>query len=130
MDELVQFLRARYDEEAALASEATQETTGRWTTRETGNGDTFVEDDDGAQILPTVRTLGVPQYQHIARHDPARVLRGIEAKRAIVVEHDTESWAIGDRLHDCQWTKWPCRTLRLLAAEYADHPDYQEAWRP
>ncbi|HET6917295.1 MAG TPA: DUF6221 family protein [Acidimicrobiales bacterium] len=25
---------------------------------------------------------------------------------------------------------WPCTTLRALALPYADHPDYQEAWRP
>ncbi len=24
----------------------------------------------------------------------------------------------------------PCPTLRLLALPYADHPDYDEAWRP
>jgi hypothetical protein len=25
---------------------------------------------------------------------------------------------------------WPCYTLRLLASEWADHPDYRHAWRP
>lgn len=25
---------------------------------------------------------------------------------------------------------WPCLTFRILAAPYADHPDYDEAWRP
>ncbi|MFD3917325.1 DUF6221 family protein [Streptomyces sp. NPDC058603] len=131
MDDLVAFLRARYDEDAALATEAEQEATGRWMARETDwNDDTFVEDSDGSQILPTVRTRGVTQYQHIARHDPARVLAEVEAKRQITDEHVTRDWKLGDRLHDCQWTKWPCRTLRLLALPYADHDDYREEWRP
>ncbi|WP_454320781.1 DUF6221 family protein [Streptomyces phaeoluteigriseus] len=44
-----------------------------------------------------------------ALHDPARVLREIEAKRRIPARH----------AHD----PWPCHNLRDLASPYADHPD-------
>jgi hypothetical protein len=26
--------------------------------------------------------------------------------------------------------EYPCRTLRALAAVYADHPDYRDEWKP
>lgn len=76
--------------------------------------------------------------------DEARVLREVEAKRAIMAEHYPETdyadpqtpihcaeYAIamaesmGPRGRDA----WPCTTLRHLAAIYADHLDYDEAWR-
>ena len=66
---------------------------------------------------------------------PARVLAEVEAKRRIVEEHsDTK-----EDVHECQgyiddrrsvaiWEH--CPTLRLLALPYADHPDYDEEWKP
>lgn len=94
---------------------------------------------------------------HIARHDPARVLAECAAKRAIVSEHRqvmfTEASLLGiDNLPACKkchtiapapdgwpadedWTQerindsYPCRTLRLLAQPYADHSDFDPAWR-
>jgi hypothetical protein len=50
---------------------------------------------------------------HIARHDPARVLADVKAKRAI----------IGDEWSDPGWD-----VLCALASAYADHPDYREEW--
>ncbi len=67
---------------------------------------------------------------HIARHDPARVLAECEAKRRIVdlaeaVQDDMERLAPGfasvvvlDKF------------ARILALPYADHPDYREEWKP
>jgi len=64
---------------------------------------------------------------------PARVLAECEAKRRIVESHRwDEEWENGVRFaSDCEdcWQSPPCRTLRALAAVYADHPDYDEAWR-
>ncbi len=54
---------------------------------------------------------------HIARHGPARVLAECEAKRVAV------DWY----LNDDDTVMGP--TVRALAAVYADHPDFQEAWR-
>ena len=56
---------------------------------------------------------------HIARHDPARVLRECEAKRALVE-------------HVCrvEWGGYAVRDVILedIAAVYSDHPDYDPAW--
>jgi len=68
--------------------------------------------------------------------DPARVLAECEAKRRIVERHGGTNWgaAPGDpypmMCDECQDALWPCPTLRPLALPYADHPDYDESWRP
>ena len=95
---------------------------------------------------------------HIARHDPVRVLAEVDAKRRILDEHpevttystdfagteriEVPEWACGRcadptdgrsgiDIGNGRWhEEFPCRTLRLLALAYADHPDYQQEWRP
>jgi len=62
-------------------------------------------------------TVEPADAQHIARHDPARVLAECAAKRAII--ELSVNWDGFTRNVD---------VLRALAAVYADHPDYQEAW--
>lgn len=70
------------------------------------------------------------QAEHIARHDPARVLAECEAKRRIVEWHRClDDWEPRGACNDCADT-FPCRTLRALATIHADHPDYDESWRP
>lgn len=93
--------------------------------------------------------------RHIARHDPARVLREVEAKRALLARHAREErWAgsVGspsgrfllsvncstcrdgscDDDYDatCGYSDDPCIEVRLLGAVYRDHPDYDPAWAP
>ena len=90
-------------------------------------------------------TDGTAVAEHIARHDPARVLAECEAKRRIVELHwgrrtwvEAESPVPGAYVCDfCSaddappdWTLYPCDHLRLLALPYADHDSYQESWRP
>ncbi len=79
---------------------------------------------------------------HIARHDPARVLREVAAKRRIMELHQEGlsndfpmgvEPAEGDILCmtcDDRALKqyYPCPTLRLLALPYADHADYRADW--
>jgi hypothetical protein len=75
--------------------------------------------------------------RHIARWDPSRVLREVEAKRKIIKLHplttytDEEpgySQVLND--HVCPGDQTPCETLRLLALPYSDRPGFQENWRP
>jgi len=76
----------------------------------------------------------------IRRHDPGRVLREVDAKRKILAEHhDEESWpghcavCLSDRAGFAEtWNpdESPCQTLRLLAAVYRDHEDYDPAFKP
>jgi hypothetical protein len=104
---LVEFLRARLDEDEAAAK--------AWLPF--GNPDTA-------------------QREHIARHDPARVFREVEAQRQFL------DFAVRTRdLAERQPTEGQARELRAKwaayltalkfgALRYADHPDYREEWRP
>lgn len=66
--------------------------------------------------------------QHIARWDPARVLAECEAKRRIVSYADTMRQL--DRSRDEMRTGDARVMLRALSLSYADHPDYDQSWRP
>nr|WP_196790273.1 DUF6221 family protein [Streptomyces caniscabiei] len=97
-----------------------------------------VEADDSAQ--------GRADADHIARHHPDRVLREVEGRRQLLALHEPTMNVGTDSDPDdpatyvmccgtCQIEvvkpgDWPCEHLRLLALPYADHPDYDEAWRP
>ncbi|WP_432589953.1 DUF6221 family protein [Streptomyces sp. HD1123-B1] len=131
MDELARWLGEQLDEDERIARAAGgkyESGQGWWEDGRFGSDGT-VGDERGSVVV--YRTgVGRQHSAHIARHDPARVLREIDAKRRIVAEHDTDGWTTGDRVRDCQWTGRPCQTLRLLALPYADRPGYREEWRP
>lgn len=147
---IVEFLEARIAEDEATAREAAgfEDTARRWEVGQDGNA---IEPD----VAPTVWAYAA---QHIARHDPARVLAECEAKRRIVDLH--QNWPVLVEaepqmriLHDdpldmavsmSQQFAWlteqeyrsrfgdePPTTpmLRALASVYADHPDFDLAWR-
>lgn len=141
MPDIIEFLRARYDEDEQIALDAYG---ARWEVGPTFgalNNRVYVrEEGDPIDSVGTCVIAGqvanVPQFrdnaQHIARWDPARVLAEVEAKRQ-VIDH-AELWAA--TLHETPegWTEaattayrmamaW---TLNLLAATYADHPDYAQ----
>lgn len=121
-DELVQFLRDRLNEDEQTARACA------------GNGEWAAKDIAiyGADLSPEVRA-------HMARHDPARALAEVAAKREILSLHrrmtKRSTGSGGGTLEDCSLcnhfpAQYPCLTLRLLALPYASHSDYSEAWRP
>lgn len=77
-----------------------------------------------------------------------RILADVAAKRAVLTAHEPRTQTTTHLQNDpgeyirtwyacptCNPTQHPhieegCETLRLLAAVYATHPDYQEQWRP
>jgi hypothetical protein len=72
---------------------------------------------------------------HMARWDPPRVLAEVQAKRAILDLHRPEEFHDTPGGFFCRHDQgtagiWPCQTVRLLCLPYADHPDYQQEWRP
>ena len=85
----------------------------------------------GAPVQATRPTAFAHTVEHIARHDPARVLADCEAKRRIVEELALPYIAERRRLMNGQpsWEDEHPDLLRLLALPYADHPDYREEWR-
>ncbi|MDX2566070.1 DUF6221 family protein [Streptomyces scabiei] len=72
----------------------------------------------------------LPQFEHAARHDPARVLREVEAKRSIIEQH--ERYAAERRRMMGGWDPQSDDSpiLAALAAVYADRPGYREEWKP
>ena len=80
-----------------------------------------VYDEEGQ---PIAREVGCADAVHISRHDPARVLAECKAKRRIV--------EMADLAHErrLETDSALFLVLRYLALPYADHPDYDPAWRP
>ncbi|WP_217178488.1 DUF6221 family protein [Streptomyces sp. AC495_CC817] len=125
--ELVVFLHARLDEDGDSARRYGQvDGCGEWVARG-GRVDVGLVGFDG---LPPALA------QHVALHDPVRVLREVEAKRRVLERHAL-SPAEGDPERpwddhdDCQYDGelWPCDDLLDLASVYLDHPDFPERYR-
>jgi len=130
MDDLIAFLRARLDEDEQTARATADEYGPAWTA---DNQMESVRSSTGADVVDEPYT---PRH-HIARHDPARVLAEVDAKRRILDVYEevmtkfTESWSPMvpyDRLAGTVSSLR--RTLEFLALPYADHPDYRDEWRP
>ncbi len=108
--DLVTFLRARLDEDETVSRAAL--------------GPTVLIADDKLRPAPD-------QATHVRRHDPARVLREVEAKRRIVDRYADvqDGWVAMDECPDCLFpgARW---LLQTLALSYSDHPDYRPEWAP
>lgn len=143
--DLVQWLTAQLDADERIARAATP---GPWEwTPETDvwdqNGPTLIREGTDAPDAKLVEVaagwghdawgmhVGDADQEHIAEWDPARVLREIDAKRAIVDDlAEFIRWGARKGL-DYQDGVDACeRTLKRLALPYADRRGYQEAWRP
>jgi hypothetical protein len=140
MDELVRWLGEQLDEDERIARAATD---GPWVAEVSGEtGNCVIPADAQSTREYVARTqlyAAAFDAEHIARHDPARVLREIDAKRRLVELHHAEQVeainADGDErsgywCFECDGEPFPCRTLRLLALPYADRPGYREEWAP
>lgn len=67
---------------------------------------------------------------HIARHDPARILREVAAKRSIIAEHRRFMAEERRRMNGWVPNEWDLPILKALAAAYSDHPDFCREWHP
>lgn len=156
MSDLVEFLNARLDMEAQIAREATP---GPWQNASTARHHVTVSGrseeavfasppDTGAMVVAVTGEArerhNLVNAEHIALHDPARVLSEVEAKRRIIAEHmptpvDPVS-QYTDEPFGCETCHHSseqgvmgfglCATLKLLALPYAGHPEYLETWKP
>lgn len=143
MDELVQWLTAQLAEDERLALKSVEQaivnlngadaaSVANWHVVERPATGTFVATrDQWNRVAEIVPTYGGAHSEHIAEHDPARVLREIDAKRQIVARYEElcaaskEQGLIGDVTEEYQDF-----LLRLLALPYTDRPGYQEGWTP
>lgn len=129
---IMDFLLARIAGDEAVARAATP---GPWETmtEETADGENiyYTVEHGRAQLcdMSSTSMQGRSDAEHIARHDPARVLAECAAKRAIVEQwNDPASFgpfsdAVGVGIAEGIDT-----ALRALAAVYTDHPDYRQEW--
>lgn len=112
MDDLIEFLRARYAEEQAEAEKQPDDDDyplDSWTIRweETGEWNSY-------------------SYVRITR---ARVLREVEAKRRLLCQFEHRGNSVRATVVPSTGGVWD-DLLRMLAAPYADHPDYRQEWAP
>ncbi|WP_026923301.1 DUF6221 family protein [Glycomyces arizonensis] len=151
---ITEFIAARLDEDEQIARNAGMPPTVG------GDRETWVYDRDAFAVRATHGRWNVATRrddpadsreihmtdsygEHIARFDPARVLREVEAKRAIIKRHRPSDDYESQLCTACQWDvdcdaprhdldeeDAPCPDLRHLAAAYADDPDWREEWRP
>ncbi len=79
--------------------------------------------------------------RHMERHDPARVLREVAAKRRVLARHvpstgegPYDPYCLGCGEIDGYWPRSDsvndCPELRDMASVYADRPGYKEEWKP
>jgi hypothetical protein len=86
------------------------------------------EDEAAAKAWLPFGNPDAAAREHIARHDPGRVLREVAAKRAILAVH----WPCANSGHTwcgADHEEWPCRTVGHLAAVYSDHEGYRPEWK-
>lgn len=141
MDDLIAFLRARLAEDERTAR-AVEDRSAPWDGQWMADGNSAVRTLNGHVLFYRhgAAPLKPGLTEHIARHDPARVLREVAAKRELLDEHQDVNDGLCGTCVNSDWgypthggsspQNFPCRTLRLLALPYADHPEYREEWRP
>lgn len=86
----------------------------------------------GDPVDLNTRRGGVVDQDHaafIARHDPDRVLREVAAKRKAIGEAQQAHQFVSPKFRIPIEDGAGGYMLRLIAVSYADHPDYQDAWR-
>ncbi|MFC9944055.1 DUF6221 family protein [Streptomyces pratensis] len=136
---LVAFLQARLDEQetAAVAAGGTSEA---WQALGTGVYSAASLDDDAPPPITAGPEVGgsdedAARAKHIALHDPARVLRQVEATRGLLKHYTAPERSEGP---PDAFNRYAASTQRMavdmavrhLAQAHADHPDYQSEWRP
>lgn len=165
MSELVDWLRAQLDEDERVARAATAgpwrvapeppmfgddetaDVEADWTETKYLNPDppysgtlhewrpNVIGDREGFGAASSVNAA------HIARHDPARVLRDVAAKRAIVddlrryegaIRQESATARPGDPIPANLYAARDAllAAVQHLASAYDDRPGYDESWRP
>lgn len=132
MNDLMAWLTAQLDEDEQIAR-AVEDRSAPWDGQWMADGNSAVRTVNGHVLFyrhgPDPLKPGLAD--HVAAHDPARVLREIDAKRRIVALHARPHHQCVTENGPTQWhAADPCATLRLIALPYTDRPGYQDGWRP
>lgn len=134
VDDVLAFVRARLDEDETDARDAASRSAD-WERAETpparwGVPDPPAEILSGGKLFMTfAEDKGAPlAVAHVLRHDPARVLRGVEAKRRIVAEYEAAHTPDDDLGFEHGWKRGLGMSVEALAAEWSTHTDYRQEW--
>ena len=143
---MVAFLEARLDEEETAARAC--QSPAPWKAATHPADSWIVTDATGQPVIYDEGTPSLEEAAHIARHDPARVLRGVEADRALLSaleqarkfsdhmfsspspEGAAPGEVPGERVRAATQVLTLERVVMIRAARFSDHPDYDEAWKP
>jgi hypothetical protein len=118
--DIVEFLRARYTADEAIA-------------RAAGNGNDLSW--AGWQLGGQLEEAGwehpetVNREAHVLRHDPASVLADIDAKLRLLEQFELRGNSVRATVVPATGGVWD-DLLRLLALPFAGHADYDRRWRP
>jgi Family of unknown function (DUF6221) len=143
MGDLVAFLNARLDEDEAAAKAAASVAGPDWHhdrfwPEDGSSATTMVFSAAGSPLADTLHRDDEEMAPFIARHDPARVLREVEADRAILAALEAARQnhpAYGDWVDPAEASAQGeagglLLAAKLRAAVYSDHPDYRDEWKP
>lgn len=125
MSDLVEFLRARLDEDEEIARHASP---GPWHCTSDPLG-MHIENGDGLGRIvmrsgaDRADARGWSNIEHIARHDPSRALAEVAAKRQVVTAYEASSAPFLAAQRPGLWM-----AVKSLATAYSDHPDFAAAW--
>ncbi|WP_199562112.1 DUF6221 family protein [Micromonospora deserti] len=129
-DELVTWLRAQLDDDERIAREA-----GYRAIAWPANGTWHLEGVEHYVVGEEEAFCHPHNVEHIARHDPARVLAEVDAKRRIldflsVAQIDVSRPGQPPEFVPGEAPPIAHPVLRLLALPYAGRPGYRDEWRP
>lgn len=128
-DELITFLLARLTDDELAARDAAH---GPWHVE--GGYPQRISNAAAVLVAECYTTPEAPPWEaeHITRHDPARVLREVEAKRAIMALLAETEACLNRGYTDIERGAQLVllRACQCVAAVYSDHPDYKQEWAP
>jgi hypothetical protein len=148
--DIAEFYAARLDEREA-AAKAVRDNSEPWDGQRDAEGNEALRTHNGWVLLPGGGYGYVPGLlPHIALNDPAAVLADIEVKRAILDMWQDPAVVRDLSLHPDAGPARPPQdgrdpdeveaqvaaaeaideVVRILAAPFSAHPDYQERWKP
>lgn len=127
---LAEFVAARLDEDEAEAKGPPGWKLERWTAvkyADKASGRNWRVDAEPRCVVDSVAR---EDAQFMARHDPARALREVDAKRAILdLTRKVQEWTHGSAGATAGYAAAVVSdALRALAAVWPDHPDYDPEW--
>jgi hypothetical protein len=92
--------------------------------------------DDEADGCPEQARMWISEAEHMARHDPARVLRDVEAKRRLLAQYqavcdEVRSPKSAEHRMNARARQFALdEVLVTLALPFSDHTDYNPSWSP